>query len=281
MTNNLDRAYERLDELKRPTVMQTSMKNMILNLKNHDIKAHADLEDQLIVFNYKSGNMHIVIECSFRDRAQTVIAQTLLPINCCRENRREMERLLHLINYGTVTMPFEYDPRDGECRVKCSHYCGDIPLSEKQADHMIWFIIAMLHQYRDTLLPLAMGAEPDYTKTCTEYNELKLQEMDRDAEDAEEIAEESDEEEIISEDEAEEADEVCTEEEADGDDSDAEEADGQTDQSGAEEVIGDELLQRIMEKFFGGEQRTESAEENEDSIDGVEEADHAEDEEEE
>lgn len=178
MMNNIKSVYEQLCAIPRPTVMQNSMKNMIRALLAHEIKAYADAGNQVILFDYPSGMLRLMVECDFRDKSDSVIMHTAFPIVCCEENRREMEQLLHMINYGTVQTPFEYDPRDGECRIKAAHYCGDTPLSVKQADHMIWLILAMLHQYRDTLVPVILGIEPDYRKTCSEYNEMKLRAMD-------------------------------------------------------------------------------------------------------
>ena len=122
-------------------------------------------------------------------------------------------------------------------------------MSVVQAEHVIKLLLSTLSHYQETLIPFAMGMEPDYQKTCREYNEMKLSDMDSDDEDkaeedadapAEEASSAMEEEESAAEDEEVQGEECCDEEAVD------------------EDKL--EELQRIIDGLFSAEQSDETQE---------------------
>ncbi len=259
MWNNVQKAYDRLSDMSNRTVMQSSMMNMAKHLIDIDFSAHVDIEEQIILFDYASKRFKGMMKCEFRDKIGCVMLNMLFPIDCCEEKRVEMGRLLHMINYGSVFNPFEYDPRDGEYRLKYAHFCGDIPMSVVQAEHVIKLLLSTLAHYQETLIPFAMGMEPDYQKTCREYNEMKLSDMDAP------VSETADEEE-----EEDEPMQPENDESADGEQGEEEETDEICGGEESENVDEDELekLKRMIDNLFNSEQNNAEApieaQENED-----------------
>ena len=170
--NSIPEAVTYLNGITERDVMEESMLNTLIYLQSRDMNGQAMPEYGQIELRFGGSGFPLTMKIDFDADRRTAVTSILMLASCSEERRAVLSELLHRINFVMVLGQWRFDPKDGECLIRYTHFIGDTPLSPKQAERMVEVCLVSAHLHEGTIIPLMMGRDPEMDIACSEYKAM-------------------------------------------------------------------------------------------------------------